>query len=119
VFGAPVLFSIAVLPEAVDAAVALQLLPPTDQLNPPALQGAGGAGALQVAFVALPQAPLEQEKLAEPVVGAAVSDSSALTPEALANALALQVLAPTVQLNALAVQPNGAEQVAPVAAALH
>jgi hypothetical protein len=115
VLGVPVLCNMAVFPEAVDAAVALQLLPPTDQLSPPALQGAGATGAVQVTLVAVPHAPLVQEKLAAPVVGAAVSDSTALAPEALANALALQVLPPAVQLKEPAAQPSGAAHVAPVA----
>jgi hypothetical protein len=116
VLGVPVLCNTAELPEAVDTAVALQLLPPTDQLSPPALQAAGATGAVQVALVGVPHTPLVQEKLAAPVVGAAVSASTAFAPEALATTLALQVLPPAVQLRELAAQPPGAAHVAPVAA---
>jgi hypothetical protein len=116
VLGPPVLCNTAELPEVVDTTVALQLLPPTDQLSPPALQAAGATGAAQVALVAVPHAPLVQEKLAAPVVGAAASESIALAPEALANTLALQVLPPAVQLREPAAQPAGAAHVALVAA---
>jgi hypothetical protein len=115
VVGAVVSDKAAVAPEAVEAAVALHTLAPTLQLNAPE-HGAAATGTAQVAEVAAPHTPLEHENVAAPVVGAVVSDSTALAPEAVAADVALHVLAPTVQLKVLAVQPTGAVQVAPVAA---
>jgi hypothetical protein len=115
VVGAVVSDKRAVAPEAVDAAVALHTLAPTLQLRAP-VHGAAATGTAQVAEVAAPQTPLVQANVAAPVVGVRVSDSSALTPEAVAADVALQVLAPTVQLNGLAAQAAGAVQVALVAA---
>jgi trimeric autotransporter adhesin len=115
VVGAVVSDNAAVAPEAVDAAVALHTLAPTLQLKAPE-HGAAVTGTAQVAEVAAPQTPLVQAKVAAPVVGAAVSDNTALAPDAVAADVALHVLPPTVQLKALAVQPTGAVHVAPVAA---
>jgi hypothetical protein len=100
------------MPEVVDAAVALHTLPPTVQLTAPEQ----GAGTAQVAAVAAPQTPLVQANVAPPVVGAVVSASNALAPEAVAAGVALHVLPPTVQLNGLAAQAAGPVHVAPVAA---
>jgi hypothetical protein len=115
VVGAVVSDKRAVAPEAVDAAVALQTLVPTLQLRAP-VHGAAATGTAQVAEVAAPQAPLVQENVAAPVVGAVVSDSSALAPEAVATGVALHVLAPTAQLKGLAAHGAGAVHVALVAA---
>jgi hypothetical protein len=114
VVGAVVSESAAMAPEAVDTAVALQTLVPTVQLNAPE-HGAAATGTAHVVEVAAPHAPLEQEKVAAPVVGAVVSLSTALKPDAVAADVALQVLAPTVQLKGLAAQPTGALHVVAVA----
>lgn len=112
VLGKSVSITVSVIPEAVDAAVALHTLPPTVQLTAPE----HGVGTAQVAEVAAPQTPLVQANVASPVVGATVSDSKALSPEAVAAGVALHVLPPTVQLRGAAAQDAGAAQVAPVAA---
>jgi hypothetical protein len=115
VVGAVVSESAAVAPEAVEPAVALQTLLPTVQLKAPE-HGAAATGTAHVVEVAAPQTPLEQENVAAPVVGAVVSFSTALMPDAVAADVALQVFAPTVQLNGLAAQPTGATHVVAVAA---
>jgi hypothetical protein len=96
VVGAVTSDNAAVAPDAADAAVALHTFAPTLQLKSPEQ----GAGAVQVALVAAPHAPLLQMNVAAPVVGANVSDSNALAPDAVNAALALQALTPTVQVNA-------------------
>jgi hypothetical protein len=118
VVGAVVSDKSAVAPELVDAAVALHTFAPTLQLSGP-LHAAAATGTAQVAEVAAPQTPLVHENVAAPVVGAVVSDSSALTPEAVAAGVALHVLPFTVQLKGLAAQAAGAVHVAPAAAAPH
>jgi hypothetical protein len=105
VVGAVLSVSTALAPEAVAPAVASQVLPLTVQLRGPAAQA---IGAVQLAPGATAHAPLVHVKLAAPVVGAVLSVSVALEPEAAAAAAPSQVLAPTVQFKAAALQAMGA-----------
>lgn len=84
------------VPEGEAATDAEQLLPPTFQLRDWATQAAGGA--VQLAFVAAPQLPLVQAKVALPVAGSTPSVAVADRPDAVAPRLAEQLLAPTLQL---------------------
>jgi predicted ArsR family transcriptional regulator len=77
------------------------------------------AAVAQVADAGALHTPLVHRELAAPVVGAVVSDNAANTPDAAAATDAVHVLAPTVQLNAVAAQSAttgaGAVQVAELA----
>jgi hypothetical protein len=95
VFGLVLSVSVRLAACARAAPLALQVLPLTVQLNAPA---AHAEGCVQMALVAAPHAPLVQTALAVPVVGAMVSDSATLVPDAVAATAALHVLLPTVQV---------------------
>jgi hypothetical protein len=75
----------------------------------------GPVAALQVPPVGAAQTPSVHKAAAVPVVGATLSESENDAPEAVAPAVALQVLLPTVQLMACGAQAasGAAAQVAP------
>jgi hypothetical protein len=104
-------------PEAVLPAVALQVLLPTVQLKACAPQAASGAAA-QVAPEDCVQEPLLQTNEAAPLVPT-VSESAAVPPEAVSAAVASQLLPPTIQDKAPALQDLGALQEVLVGVALH
>lgn len=91
--GAAVSCSMAVDPDVVSAAAALQVLPPTVQLSAPAGQDAGGAtvAVAQVVELGALHDPLLHEYVAAPVVGAVVSCNTVVAPEVVNAVVALQV----------------------------
>ena len=101
------------LPAAVAAAVALQLLLPTAQFTVVLGHdgGGGGAATLQVLAacwaVVCAKVPLSQMNAAEPVVGAVPSDTVAVPPVAVLTSVPLQVLPATVQLTGAVAQDAG------------
>ncbi len=115
VVGAVVSDSNALAPEAVAAEVALHVLPLAVQLTVLAAQA---TGALHETPVGAAHTPLEQAKLAAPVVGLAVSDKTAVAPETVEAAVALHTFVPTLQLRAPVhgAAATGTAQVAEVAA---
>ena len=116
VLGTVVSVALAFAPEAVLAAMALQVLPATVQLTAASAQSAGGVGgAAAVAQVAtgfdsaaVASLPLLQAKNAEPWLGSVKSVAVALAPEAVWAAVALQVALFTVQLTVVSGQSAAA-----------
>lgn len=103
------------VPDGAVPSTAEQLLPAT--LQPTAWPAQGCGGAVQLAPVAAPHAPWVQAKVAEPVVGCAVSSSVKALPDVSEPAAAEQRLLPTFHDSVWAAQGGGgATQLALVAA---